>query len=420
MYAKYNYSGSATLMNVLNDIRDVITDVVTMDGSNHPTNLSAGCDTANSFVLKTYNAAGWTLHDSTCKSIGTVTFSNVGGNLTMNKGTSSILSAGMPVRIEGGVAPTGVTLHTECFVCTTGLGASAATLATSYANAMAGTPIAYTDAGSGTKTLWSGAIQTFKQAYWDDGSNFTYMQLDVYTANYLYLHIYETWNATTHAGTNQSVDAGANWQQRLKIGTGGTMAIGSKSSHVMFQSTTSDGIGATTSGDWIGSFQRSRAGPSDTVAAAHPPVVSLCGSIFNATNPFGLGNGTAVAPRYRNPIGGDLTGSNAPVGIGGLCWTAAATGTGAGAFASAASAGGLCKKISDGIGGFFTPNSEIFAQNGANGFMGGSISAICDVWMSVAYPNNLDEVVINGKQYILWQNTNTPLAGGALVALLKG
>jgi hypothetical protein len=371
MYARYNYSSAATQQQILADVISILT------GTTSTASLSSGTDTVNSFILTTYNLAGWTLHDSTAKSLGTVTFSNVGGNLTMNKGTTVGLSAGVPFTLTGGTAPTGLVLNTVVYVSTVGLTTTACTFADTLAHALAGTnTITYTDAGAGTKTGWCGLMQILKAPSYDLPATYIYQMLDVITtAAQITTNLYEAWDASTHIGTNlTNGPAYTNMGARFTVGAAASMIISASANYSMIQSNTAAGLNgaAGNGGGFTIIAQHTRLTPWDTVANAYPNSV-----YFKSCST----SGSVGIPRIKNPVGGDkLTTTITPT-------------IGYGVY------GG---KIPDGIGGSYYPLGElsINAPYAADLYLGGSISQICDIWNGLSYPQNLDEVQANGKIYI--------------------
>ncbi len=57
MYAKYAYTNSATMDQILDDV------VLILTGTTNPASLSASCDTANTEILTTYSTSPWTVWD---------------------------------------------------------------------------------------------------------------------------------------------------------------------------------------------------------------------------------------------------------------------------------------------------------------------------------------------------------------------
>lgn len=249
----------------------------------------------------------------------------------------------------------------------------------------------------------------------DDSSNYHYIGLDVATTGFLQIHQYESWNNSTHAATNQTNALGTTKQQRTTVTVAASMMISSSIKHLLLQSNVAAGIGASNKNEWTGAFQRSRISPWDTVANGYPPVVLTCGgdSFLGAnTNP-------SYCPRYKNPSGGDFVTTNATL----QCVT---KGFSSGITISSGNGGPatvgvvLVKKVPDGVGGFYTPLTDFGFQNADNAFLGGSVSAICDVWLGVAYPLNLDDMGANGKTYEFWQNTNASTTLSSNLAVPKG
>lgn len=299
-----------------------------------------------------------------------------------------------------------------------------------------GTAISITAAGSGTPTVTDNRRQVVKAPVADNGAFYKYVMLNVVNSSYLQMYLYESWNATTHAGVNQATDIGASYQQRLNISAGGTLLIGASARYTIMQSTIPAGIGSSTSNAWTGVFERSRLAPWDTSGGGYSPSLITWGGAFGHFT-GGVVRVSATTPRFKNPAGGDYVDANAyvyPVTMG---WsgepndTAICTGVGYEATSGVSGKSGAIKtKVPDGVGGFYTPLTEIQFRKSLNGFVfeGGSISSICDVWLTVSYPNNVDEVTKGSTNYIIFQNTNLATsitdttAGGssANIAIPKG
>ena len=287
------------------------------------------------------------------------------------------------------------------------------------------------DASAGTNK------QVLKAPVADDGAFYKYVMIDYNTAGYLQIHLYEDWNSTSHTGTNQATAIATTGQQRITVGTGATLAIYASARCIMMQSITAAGIGDSNANAWTGVFERSRLAPWDTTGNAYPPSLLTRGMAFgfpNASSHVG-----ASCPRYKNPAGGDFTTTNATLypctmGWSGVAQTSAFAGNvpiGVSTGATQAYSGTIKTKVPDGAGGFYTPFNEIqFRDPGlTKAFEGGSMSSICDVWNTVSYPNNLDEVVKGSTTYIIWQNTlyatatayaNTYANASANTAIPKG
>lgn len=414
MYSKYNYLASSGVYDILADV------VLILTGTTNVATLSAACDDANTTIANTYANAGWTVHDDTANSLGTVTFTN--GTDIVNKTAHGLVANEKVSFTTTGGMPTGLSVNTTYYVKTPNgndfqLSATAG-----------GAAIDFTTDGTATTTLWSGRRQILKAAVADDAAFYKYLGVDTVTANQITLALYESWNATTHTATNQSNALAANRQQRINTTSGGTLHISSSARHCLMLSITSDGVGsslATYGNEWTGVFERTRLAPWDTTTAAYPPTVLVTGGnfgVYNTSNPISW-----YAPRIKNPAGGDLTGVSAPMEPVCLGWSFK-LGQGVAMQNGMTSAnnlsGAIVTKIPDGLGGFKCPFTEIFTRNPEQSFEGGSCSALSDVWLTVGYAQNLDEVAKDGKTYILWQNnmqsTAITNAGSANIAIPKG
>lgn len=247
----------------------------------------------------------------------------------------------------------------------------------------------------------------------DDSTYYKYVQFDISTAGFLQIHLFETWNNSTHAGTNQATAFATTAQQRVTLTVSASIAIAASARFIAMQSIVAAGIGDSDANSWTGIFERTRLAPWDTVANGYPPSLLARGMNFGYPNASSHSGGSC--PRYKNPAGGDFTTTNATVypctmGWSGQPQPSAFTGNvpiGISTGATQAYSGTIKTKVPDGAGGFYTPFNELQFRDAAltKSFEGGSISTACDVWNTVSYPNNLDEVVKGTTTYIVWQNT---------------
>lgn len=99
-------------------------------------------------------------------SLTITSFTNSAGNLQANLANNVPFFTGMPIYFtnSGGALPTGLALNTIYYV---GIydGSTAIYISTSFANALAGTYIAYTDAGSGTSSIVAAFNNTLEGEY---------------------------------------------------------------------------------------------------------------------------------------------------------------------------------------------------------------------------------------------------------------
>jgi len=256
-----------------------------------------------------------------------------------------------------------------------------------------------------------------KGARFDDPTSYEYLMLDFYSVeDGLVINLYETWNSTSHIGTNASIHFGASdyaYFQRIAPTAGGSMIIyANKGRCALFQCNTASGIGDDTYKAWLGCFQRSRKSPWDTVAAGYPISHICCGYMFGA--PMFLPH-----CRGKNASGADYTGTNALTSIswyGNRYATYPITSTTGGQHSAVF-------KIPDGAGGYYAPLTNIGTDRCHYGNLGGSFSDVCDIWLGISYPFNLDEVVTGGKTYVFLQNTSASQAtsyGTANICVPKG
>jgi len=267
-----------------------------------------------------------------------------------------------------------------------------------------------------------------KGARFDAPTGYEYAMLDFSSvANKFGIKLYETWNETTHTGTNvalvsTNLSSNTAFYQRINTSAGGsTIIYANKGRCILFQGNTSTGYGDDTYKAWLGCMQRSRLSPWDTVAAGYP----ISAVVFGASMFSNLSySGAPLAVcRIKNSAGGDLTNSvectlkSAWIGCGGLTLATPIKST------SYYETQSPVFKVPDGLGGFYAPLTNIYANNPYRGHLGGSFSDVCDVWLGVAYPFNLDEVVTGGKTYVFLQNTKDARAesyGTANICVPKG
>jgi len=255
------------------------------------------------------------------------------------------------------------------------------------------------DAAAGTNKV------VLKGARFDDPTSYEYAMLDFGTASKFGIQLYETWDAGTHTGTNPNYTAAGagttTYYQRINTTAGGSVIIYAYAGRcILFQGNTSTGLGDDTYKAWLGCMQRSRLSPWDTVAAGYPLSVVANGHVMfgNSSPPL------LPCCRIKNPAGGDIIGTNmcglrsAWYGGGGVAYPVYGEG-----YAQYQS---TVYKLPDGAGGFYAPLINLGANYGFQGHLGGSFSDVCDVWLGVAYPFNLDEVVTGGKTYVFIQNTS--------------
>lgn len=160
------------------------------------------------------------------------------------------------------------------------------------------------DAAAGTNA------QVFR-AVCADGVSYKYLWIQL-TATTYEVRCYESWNATTHVGTNLTSSALGTSDTRFATASGGTLFIGAsvKYVHVL-------GFVGTTFGLCKSVMERTRLSAWDTVAAGVVPVVYSEGSwaqgpLTTSSWSGGSTSGQALsAPRSKSTAFANVTGSSA-------------------------------------------------------------------------------------------------------------
>ncbi|MEO5330558.1 MAG: hypothetical protein H7839_00935 [Magnetococcus sp. YQC-5] len=246
------------------------------------------------------------------------------------------------------------------------------------------------DAAAGTNA------KCLKAPLTDDAATFKYVVLDTNTAGYVITKIFETWNASTHAGTNMCFNSDVvGYQQRWSATVAGTIYIFATARFILLAGLYSGLWGSSTNAGPSGCFERSRVCAWDTVAAGWPPYYFCAfGDLaFSSSN-------SAWAPRLMTKAQTTLTGTNAaltgqagPMGSVSAMFTAFAT---------------VDQRIPDEAGYSQVPMFPITWINTAN-MPGpyGEMSAACDIWaIPAGVAANLDIVKKSGLDYYALQANN--------------
>jgi hypothetical protein len=117
-----------------------------------------------------------------------------------------------------------------------------------------------------------------------DGTSYKYMVIDGNTANQLFTKVYESWNATTHVGTNLAFNSDvAQYSQRVSLATSGYIYVFANVRWCALLSKISDGsIGSSTGSSFCGCFEISKDN-ADEVAGQNP--------IYAWANGYGITGG---------------------------------------------------------------------------------------------------------------------------------
>lgn len=148
----------------------------------------------------------------------------------------------------------------------------------------------------------AGANSQVLRALNSDGSTYKYMQITVTTTT-IQCQLYESWNATTHVGTNQS---NGSLTQALDLTGGGYLYVFATARYCIIQ-------------PWISTGYQNLYGNSvievsrDSIPAGYPVAFLLTGAAGNA------GGTAGFMPRLKsNTATGDNVAANAPVTLGPL------------------------------------------------------------------------------------------------------
>ena len=146
-----------------------------------------------------------------------------------------------------------------------------------------------------------------------DGTTFKYVVLNYNTTGWLFLQVYESWNALTHVGTNQcskGTDTSVGYQQVLNLSSDkGLIYIFANPRYVALgiRQYSSAVFGNTVTCGVTGCFEFGRENPDDTVAAGYPIYcfMNTGRAGENTGNPYE----TLSLPRTRfGTSGGNLNG----------------------------------------------------------------------------------------------------------------
>ncbi|MBF0415930.1 MAG: hypothetical protein HQL77_13840 [Magnetococcales bacterium] len=233
------------------------------------------------------------------------------------------------------------------------------------------------DASAGTNA------KCVKAALADDAATFKYLVVDTNTTGYIFFKIYETWNASTHTGTNLTYGSDlAQYAQRISTSSF-QLYLSASARHAIGFSDIGAGTsnkGCSTGNRFTGVMERTRQMAWDTVAAGYPPYAF----IMDSTNLY--------APRIKVKGSSDITGSSAS-GYYGCAYTTAVlnfsyTGT-----------------VTDSSGGEYAPLIPLLmhrlGMTGGFTDMFGNFSSQCDIWLIPASIFSLyDEFTANSKTYV--------------------
>ncbi|MBF0146354.1 MAG: hypothetical protein HQL84_10065 [Magnetococcales bacterium] len=225
----------------------------------------------------------------------------------------------------------------------------------------------------------------------DDAATYKYLVIDTNTTGYLIGKAYETWNATSHTGTNLAYYSdSSSYCQRISTSSA-KIYLSASARHVLLFSDMAGTLGSSTGSSPSGLFERSRDLAWDTVAAGYPPSAFINFSLANSA-------GDIYPPRIKRRSTTDGTGATA------ISTLSSTFVTHVGAFSET----GL---ITDGQGGEYVPLLPLIMtrwNRGTYAYPGpyGNFSTQCQVWMiPTGVFTVFDEFSAGGNTYIALSNS---------------
>lgn len=249
--------------------------------------------------------------------------------------------------------------------------------------------------------VFDGRYVYFSPMYYNRAMVEQYDTTGVSTTSYiLELKTYESFDTSKHRGTNVTYASNnsVSYQLKLAVGTGGSIYISASARHMVLNSS----AGNLTNTGPVGVFERTRKSLWDTTTNNYPPYCWISFGLCFTANTNNL-----YMPRTIDLNGLDAIGSSA----------SAILTTPYGANNSAST--GFFQSLATTVPGLnkalihqFLPLSII---NATNGFVGGDISSLCDVWLTTyGYGADKEEVSDGINTYVIWA------VGSYRIAVRKG
>lgn len=245
------------------------------------------------------------------------------------------------------------------------------------------------DASSGVGTVCVRALNV-------DGTTYKYMVIAV-DSNVLTFKVYESWNATTHVGTNMSVAAIT--AQSSALSSGGTLYM-SYSASCVIACTRINGVYTNSV---FGILEHSRNEPWDTTALNIPPYGAI-NMMFGSTANGGNGAGYMYSkPRRKNWAGSDYIGdmgklqtsSSLPSAVANVLTSSPIT------------------MVRDSTGGSVHAMCQIIAYGNHITYYGETqlTGTIFDIYITTSgFGGTADEILFNGKTYFIIAQESTRIA----------
>lgn len=243
----------------------------------------------------------------------------------------------------------------------------------------------------------------------DDPTNFKYLRISESSAA-LYLHGFETFNATTHVGTNQTANASTTSStdaQPLDFTNGGEIYLASSERFLLLvkNSPSFHTPWGSASGGFYVFAENSRLQPWDTILMGYPRGVLI------HTHQTLTGTKHAFFSRVRNASGSDLIGVNASGFFGTI-------GVARDGFALAAHfPSGSNTKVRNASGAFEIPFLPLYLVSVSDYVApAGDITSLCDVWvLPLNVVSNLETIQKGSQEFVALRSGTT----GQLIAVPK-
>ena len=376
--------------------------VALLTGTTNKFALSATCDKSNTEILTEASTCNWSEHDCV-DALGVSQPVGVAGCPQITSASLTIASGSANLGDNGkyyfNLTNSGATRTVQVFsdVAKTSLVASGSRsgdgslyLLAQNSSGITGTVVvAYTADDTDNGNIFYSLCRILKQPLLDDGSKYMYVKLNFLPAGYVVAAMYETWNKTTHTGTNEAdygVLSAVGYSQRVNVSVGGMFLLSASMAHFGFISYHSGLWGPI---NYMGATiftQRTRRSAYDTVANGYPPTVAMASF-----------NNYCYASRISNAAGtADLTGQNCTLNVFAGPWPTSAV---------TPLTGPVIGSSDKTIRHLLLPLS--FSQVSA-AFLGGECSSLNNIWMTTYnYGGAGDELTVGLDTYVVWPMSNT-------------
>ncbi|ALG67867.1 hypothetical protein [Beggiatoa leptomitoformis] len=199
-----------------------------------------------------------------------------------------------------------------------------------------------------------------KAPHADNASNYKYVEIYSQTSS-LTVTLWEAWNETTNAGTNQSTAV----TQPLNLTSGGSVYIWANPRYLVMASEIGASWGNSQNSGVVPIFELSRGQPWNTTSYPSFCLVNFYYTIYSNT-------AATYIPKAVDNNGNTVTGTNANCYIGSIA-----------ALIYLNVPSGATARVPDGSGGFTTPFYPLYLHNPSKyAAPVGQITSICDIWLA--------------------------------------